>query len=182
MINIFSNMVERFMEIFMDDFSIFSSSFQECLHRLTLVLVRCKEKKVDLISNLPPLRTVKEIRSFLGHAGFYRRFIKDFSKITKPLCRLLVKETPFEFDEECVKAFGALKEILMSTPVIRPPSWGEPFEIMCDALDYAVGAILGQRIEKLPLVIYYASTTLNNAQLNYSTTEKELLAVVFALD
>jgi hypothetical protein len=86
------------------------------------------------------------------------------------------------FDEECVKAFGALKEILMSTPVIRPPSWGEPFEIMCDALDYAVGAILGQRIEKLPLVIYYASTTLNNAQLNYSTTEKELLAVVFALD
>jgi hypothetical protein len=64
---------------------------------------------------------VKEIRSFLGHAGFYRRFIKDFSKIARPLCKLLAKETPFEFDEECLKAFGALKEILTSTPVIRPP-------------------------------------------------------------
>jgi hypothetical protein len=125
---------------------------------------------------------MKEIRSFLGHARFYRRFIKDFSKIARPLCRLLAKETPFEFDDECVKAFGALKEILTSTPVIRPPIWGEPFEIMCDASDYAVGVVLGQRIEKLPHVIYYASRTLNNAQLNYSTTEKELLAVVFALD
>jgi hypothetical protein len=203
------------MEIFMDDFSVFGSSFQECLHRLTLVLVRCKKKnlvlnwekchfmvkqgivlghvisqrgievdkaKVDLISYLPPPCTVKEIRSFLGHAGFYRRFIKDFSKITKPLCRLLAKDTPFEFDEKCLKAFGALKEILMSTLVIRPPNWSEPFEIMCDASDYAVGAVLGQRIEKLPHVIYYASRTLNDAQLNYSTTENELLAVVFTLD
>jgi hypothetical protein len=139
------------MEIFMDDFSVFGSSFQEWLHRLTLILVRCKEKnlvfnwekchfmvkqeivlvhaishrgievdkvKVDLISNLPPPCTVKEIRSFLGHAGFYKRFIKDFSKIAKPLCRLLAKETPFEFEEECLKAFRALKEILMSTPII----------------------------------------------------------------
>jgi hypothetical protein len=132
MINIFSDMVERFMEICMDDFSIFGSSFQECLLRLTLVLVRCKEKnlvlnwekchfmvkqgivlgyvishkeievnkaKVDLISNLPPPRTVKEICSFLGHAGFYRRFIQEFSKIAKPLCKLLAKETLFVFDE-----------------------------------------------------------------------------------
>jgi hypothetical protein len=86
---------------------------------------------------------VKEIRSFLDHARFYRRFIKDFSKIARPLCRLLAKETPFEFDEECMKAFGALKEILTSTPIIRPPNWGVPFEIMYDALDYAIGAILG---------------------------------------
>jgi hypothetical protein len=215
MISIFSDMVERFMEIFMDDFSIFGSSFQKCLHSLTLVLVRCKEKnlvlnwekchfmvkqgivlghvishqgievdkeKVDLISNLPPPCTVKEIRSFLGHAGIYRQFIKDFSKIARPLCRLLAKETPFEFNEECLKAFGALKEILMSTPIIRPPNLGVPFEIMCDASDYAVGAVLGQRIYKLPHVIYYTSITLNNAQLNYLTTEKELLAVVLALD
>jgi hypothetical protein len=88
---------------------------------------------------------------------------------------LLAKETPFEFDEECLKAFKALKEILTSTPVIRPPSWGEPFEIMCDASDYAVGAVLGQRIEKLPNVIYYASRTLNDAKLNYSTTKKGVI-------
>ena len=138
--------------------------------------------KVDLISNLPPPRTVKEIRSFLGEAGFYRRFINDFSKITRPFCRLLAKETPFEFNEECMKAFGALKEILTSTPIIWPPNWGVPFEIMCDASDFTVGAILGQGIDKLPHVIYYASRTLNDAQLNYSTTKKELLAVVFALD
>jgi hypothetical protein len=95
---------------------------------------------------------------------------------------LLVKETPFIFDEDCKKAFGALKRILTSTPIIKLPSWGGPFEIMCDASDYALGAILGQCIDKLPHVIYYASQTLNNGQLNYSTTEKELLAVVFALD
>jgi hypothetical protein len=144
--------------------------------------IEVDKAKVDLISNLPPPRTVKEICSFLGHAGFYRRFIKDFSKITRPLCKLLAKETPFVFDEECMKAFGALKKILTSTPIIRPPNWGVPFEIMCDASNYAVGAVLGQRIDKLPHVIYYASKTLNDAQLNYSTTEKELLAVVFALD
>jgi hypothetical protein len=147
-------MVECFLEIFMDDFSIFSSSFEECLHRLMLVLVRCKEKnlvlnwekchfmvkqlkqgivlghvishrgievdkaKMDLISNLPPSCTVKEVRSFLGHAGFYKQFIQDFSRIAKPLCKLLVKETPFVFDEECKQAFGALKKILTSTPII----------------------------------------------------------------
>jgi len=137
---------------------------------------------VDLISNLPPPRTVKEVRSFLGHARFYRRFIQDFSKIARPLCKLLVKDAPFIFDEDCKKAFGALKTILTSTPVIQPLSWGAHFEIMCDASDYVVGAVLGQRIDRLPHVIYYASRTLNDAQLNYSTTEKELLVVVFALD
>ena len=99
-----------------------------------------------------------------------------------PLCKLLVKETPFIFDEECMKAFRALKKILTSTPIIRPPNWGVPFEIMCDASDYAIGAVLGQRVDKPPHVIYYASKTLKDAQLNYSTTEKELLAVIFALD
>jgi hypothetical protein len=125
---------------------------------------------------------VKEVRSFLGHAGFYRRFIQDFSKIARPLCKLLVKDAPFVFDEDCKKAFEDLKRILTSTPIIQPPNWGVPFEIMCDALDYAVGAVLGQHVDKLPHVIYYASRTLNNTQLNYSTIEKELLAVVFALD
>ncbi|KAL5574187.1 hypothetical protein UlMin_023784 [Ulmus minor] len=215
MMSIFSDMVERFLEIFMDDFSVFGSSFDECLHHLKLVLVRCKEKnlvlnwekchfwvkkgivlghivsqkgievdksKVDLISSLPPARTVKEIRSFLGHAGFYRRFIKDFSKVSRPLCSLLAKDTPFVFDDSCIQAFDKLKHLLTSTPIIRPPDWNLPFEIMCDASDYAIGAVLGQRVNRLPYVIYYASKTLTDAQLNYSTTEKELLAVVFALD
>jgi hypothetical protein len=94
----------------------------------------------------------------------------------------LVNETPFIFDEDWKKAFRALKKILTSAPIIKPPSWGAPFEIICDASDYAVGAILGQRIDKLSHVIYYSNQTLNDTPLNYSTTEKELLAVVFALD
>ncbi|CAN6707340.1 unnamed protein product [Malus baccata var. baccata] len=111
-----------------------------------------------------------------------RRFIKDFSKISTPLCRLLQKDVTFDFNEECEKAFKHLKEMLTSAPIIRPPDWSIPFELMCDASNYALGAVLGQRKDKQPHVIYYASQTLNDAQLNYSTTEKELLAVVFALD
>ncbi|PRQ41776.1 putative nucleotidyltransferase, Ribonuclease H [Rosa chinensis] len=72
--------------------------------------------------------------------------------------------------------------MLTEAPIIMPPDWNLPFELMCDASDYAIGAVLGQRVDKLPHAIYYASRTLNDAQLNYSTTEKELLAVVFALE
>ncbi|KAL2243646.1 UNVERIFIED_CONTAM: Retrovirus-related Pol polyprotein from transposon 17.6 [Sesamum indicum] len=125
---------------------------------------------------------VREIRSFLGHAGFYRRFIKDFSKIAQPLCALLQKDVTFTFDEECMKAFDKLKDSLTSAPVIRPPDWNHPFEIMCDASNHAIGAVLGQKIGKDPHVIYYASRMLDNAQSNYTTTEKELLAIVFALE
>jgi hypothetical protein len=140
------------------------------------------KSKIDLVRHLPSPTSVREVRSFLGHAGFYRRFIKDFSKISTPLCRLLQKDVPFVFDDECEKAFNHLKELLTSAPIIVPPDWSLPFELMCDASDYALGAVLGQRKDKKPHVIYYASRTLNDAQLNYSTTEKELLAVVFALD
>ncbi|CAN6544178.1 unnamed protein product [Malus baccata var. baccata] len=105
------------------------------------------------------------------------RFIKDFSKIAQPLCRLLQKEVGFEFTKECTESFKQLKELLTTAPIIVPPDWSLPFELMCDASDYALGAVLGQRNDKRPHVIYYASRTLNDAQLNYSTTEKELLAV-----
>lgn len=144
--------------------------------------IEVDKANVDLISNLPPPRTVKEICSFLGHVGFYRRFIKDFSKIARPLCNFLAKDAPFDFNEECHASFESLKKTLTSTPIIQPPNWTVPFEIMCDASDYTVGAVLGQRVEKLPHVIYYASKTLNDTQLNYSTTKKELLAIIFALD
>ncbi|CAN6697899.1 unnamed protein product [Malus baccata var. baccata] len=115
-------------------------------------------------------------------AEFYRRFIKDFSKIAQPLCRLLQKEVPFEFNEACEQAFNHLKNLLTTAPIITPPDWSIAFKLMCAASDYALGAVLGQQKNKLPHVIYYASRTLNDAQLNYSTTEKELLVVVFALD
>ncbi|CAN6712712.1 unnamed protein product [Malus baccata var. baccata] len=144
--------------------------------------IEVDKSKIDLVRHLPSPTSVREVRSFLGHAGFYRRFIKDFSKIAQPLCRLLQKEVAFEFTKECTESFKQLKELLTTAPIIVPPDWSLPFELMCDASDYALGAVLGQRKDKRPHVIYYASRTLNDAQLNYSTTEKELLAVVFALD
>ncbi|CAN6560253.1 unnamed protein product [Malus baccata var. baccata] len=129
--------------------------------------IEVDKSKIDLVRHLPFPTSVREVRSFLGHVGFYRRFIKDFSKIAQPLCRLLQKEVAFEFTKECTKSFKQLKELLTTAPIIVPPDWSLPFELIKD---------------KRPHVIYYASRTLNDAQLNYSTTEKELLAVVFALD
>jgi len=84
----------------------------------------------------------------LGHVGFYRQFIKDFSKITKPLNNLLNKDVVFLFDEECLKAFNALKTSLVSAPIITTPDWSQEFELMCDASDYAVGVVLGQKREE----------------------------------
>jgi len=98
------------------------------------------------------------------------------------LTNLLAKDVPFHFSEECHVAFIKLKEILTFAPVLHPPIWGDPFELMCCASDYAVGVVLAQRVDKKPHVIYYASHTLNDIQLNYTVTEKEFLAVIFALD
>ncbi|GKE56394.1 reverse transcriptase domain-containing protein [Tanacetum coccineum] len=123
--------------------------------------------------------TVKGVRSFLGHAGFYRRFIQDFSKISRPMTHLLEKETPFVFSKECVEAFNALKKKLTKAPILVTPDWDLPFEIMCDASDFAVGTVLGQRKTKHFQLIHYASKTMTNAQAHYTTTEKELLAIVY---
>ena len=136
--------------------------------------------KIETVERLPPPTDSKLLRTFLRHAKFYRRFNKDFSKIMKPLTQLLQKDVPFNFDEDCLHSFRTLKQSLNSTTIIQPPDWNLPFEIMCDASDYAVGAVLGQRKEGKVHAIYYASKTLNDAQINYATMEKELLAIVFA--
>ena len=144
--------------------------------------IEVDKAKIETIEKLPPPSSVKGIRSFLGHAGFYRRFIKDFSKIAKPLSNLLVQGAPFEFDDRCMQAFLFLKEKLVSAPIVVAPDWDLPFELMCDARDYEIGALLGQKRERTFQVIYYASRTLDDAQLNYVITEKELLAIVFVFD
>ncbi|CAJ2653874.1 unnamed protein product [Trifolium pratense] len=151
-------------------------------HKISSKGIQVDQAKIEVIKDLPPPVNVKGVRSFLGHAGFYRRFIKDFSKIAKPLSNLLVKENDFKFDDDCLKAFVVIKEKLVTAPIIITPNWDLPFELMCDASDYAVGAVLGQRHEKFFHAIYYASKVLNENQINYTTTEKELLAIVFALE
>ena len=159
----------------MDDFSIYGDSFDQCLHHLVLVLQRCKEKnltlnwekyhfmvrqgivsmrgiemdkaKVEVIAKLPPPKNIKDIRSFLGHAGFYRWFIKTFSKITRSLNNLIAKDVPFDFNDEYCKSWEKFKQELISAPIISAPNWAQPFEIICDASDFVIGTVLGQRIE-----------------------------------
>ena len=144
--------------------------------------IEVDKEKVELISNLLTPNCVKDIRSFLGHAGFYRRFIRDFSVIAHPLCNLLAKDVTFEWSQACEAAFDKLKMMLVSPPIMRSPNWNLPSEIMCDASDYAIGAVLGQREDKKAFVICYANKTLDSALSNYTTTEKEFLDVVFALE
>nr|GFC97892.1 reverse transcriptase domain-containing protein [Tanacetum cinerariifolium] len=198
------------MKVFMDDFSVYGNSFLQCLTNLENMLKRCEDTKlalnwekshfmvkegivlghkiskkgievdkakIEVISKLPHPTTVKGIRSFLGHAGFYRRFIKDFLKISRPTTHLLEKNSPFIFSNECIQAFRTLKDKLTEAPILIAPNWDQPFELMCDASDFAVGAVLGQRIEKHFRPIHYASKT-----TNYTTTEKEMLAVVYAFE
>ncbi|GJW36685.1 reverse transcriptase domain-containing protein [Tanacetum coccineum] len=161
MVAIFHDMIEKTMEVFMDDFS------EKCHfmvkegivlgHKISKSGIEVDKAKVDVIAKLPHPTTVKGIRSFLGHAGFYRRFIQDFSKIARPMTHLLEKETPFIFSKECIEAFETLN-------------------------DFAVGAVLGQRKTKHFQPIHYASKTMTEAQAHYTTTEKELLAVVYAFE
>nr|GEV19858.1 retrovirus-related Pol polyprotein from transposon 17.6 [Tanacetum cinerariifolium] len=113
-------------------------------HKISKKGIEVDNAKIDVISKLPHPTTVKGIRSFLRHAGFYRRFIKDFSKISRPMTHLLEKNAPFVFYDDCVQAFQTLKEKLTEAPILIAPNWGQPFELMCDASDFAVGAVLGQ--------------------------------------
>nr|GEX16540.1 reverse transcriptase domain-containing protein [Tanacetum cinerariifolium] len=173
MIVIFHDMIEKTMEVFMDDFSVFGDSFSSCFSNLDKMLKRCEDTnlvlnwekchfmckeeivlghkiskseikvdraKVDVIAKLPHPTTVKGVRSFLGHAGFYRRFIQDFSKIAKPMTRLLEKETSLVFSKDCVDAFETLKKKLTEAPILVVSDWNLPFELMCDASDFAIGA------------------------------------------
>ena len=195
MMAIFSNMVEKSINVFMDDFSIIGSSFDECLENLRLVLKRCMETnlllkwekchfmvrgdivlghrisgkgievdkaKIEVIKKLPPPTLVKGVHNFLGHACFYRRFIRDFYKVSKPLYALLILRVPFEFDDACMNSFESLKKKLISAPIIFAPDWELPFELMCDTRNYTIGAVLGQRKNKFFHAIYYVSRMLND--------------------
>ena len=202
MLSIFSDMVERIMEVYMDDITVYGDDFEECMTNLEAVLQRCIEKnlvlnwekchfmvsqgivlghvissrgievdkeKIELISKLLSLTNVKIVRQFLDHAGFYRRFIKDFSKIAKPLYKLIEKDAKFAWDGDCQKSFEELRSHLTTAPIVRAPNWQLSFEVMCDASDLSIGAVLGQREGGKPYVVYYARKTLNEAhkELHY---------------
>ena len=178
---IFSDMVKKSIEVFMDDFSMIESTFDDCLHNMTLVLKRCMEinlvlnwekchfmvragivlvhrvsergievdrAKIEIIEKLPPPTSVKGARSFLGHTGFYRWFIQDFSKVSKPLSNLLMQGVPFEFNEPCMNAFELLKKKLTSALIVVAPDWNLPFELMCDASTLQLGSFWAREKKK----------------------------------
>ena len=107
-------------------------------HRISENSIEVDRAKVEVIERLPPPISVKGVRSFLWNAGFYERFIKDFSNIAHPLCKFLEKECRFYFDESCLKAFGELKAKLVSAPIIISLDWSKQFELMCDASGVAL--------------------------------------------
>ncbi|RDX76477.1 Retrovirus-related Pol polyprotein from transposon 17.6, partial [Mucuna pruriens] len=191
------------MEVFMDDFMVYVDSFAACIGNLSKVLTRCiatnlvlnfekcyfmvteeivlghlvsnrgievNKSKIDIITSLPNPTSVWEVCSFLGHARSSRRFIKNFME--------------FKFDQPCVEAFQELKNQLTFVPILQAPNWNYPFELMYDASNSTLGAILGQkgRTGKPVHMIAYVSSTMDLALLNYITTEKELLEIVFALE
>ncbi|GJY86200.1 reverse transcriptase domain-containing protein [Tanacetum coccineum] len=135
MMAIFHDMIEKTMEVFMDDFLVFGDSFATCLSNLDKMLKR-------------------------------------------PMTHLLEKETPFVFSKDCIDAFETLKKKLTEAPILVVPDWNLPFELMCDASDFAIGAVLGQRKTKHFQPIHYASKTMIEAQIHYTTAEKEILVVV----
>nr|GEU72117.1 hypothetical protein [Tanacetum cinerariifolium] len=147
-------------------------------HKISKSGIEVDRAKVDVIAKLPHRTTVKGVRSFLGHAGFYRRFIQDFLKIARPMTHLLEKETPFVFSMECINAFNTLKKKLTEALILVVPDWNLSFELMCDASDYTIGGVLGQRKSKHFQPIHYASKTMTEAQIHYTTTEKEMLTVI----
>nr|GEV35654.1 retrovirus-related Pol polyprotein from transposon 17.6 [Tanacetum cinerariifolium] len=147
------------MEVFIDDFSVFGNSFSTCLTNLEKMLKRCKDTKLAL--NWEKSHFMVKEGIVLGH------------KISKK---------GIEVDKEKIEAFRNLKDKLTEASILIAPNWDQPFELMCDASDYAVGAVLGQRVEKHFWPIHYASKTMNQAEANYTTTEKEMLAVVYAFE
>ncbi|GKA56541.1 reverse transcriptase domain-containing protein [Tanacetum coccineum] len=151
-------------------------------HKISENGIEVDKAKIDVIAKLPHPTTVKGIQSFLGHVGFYRRFIQEFSKIARPMTCLLEKDTPFFFSKECIEAFQTLKKKLTEAPILVAPDWDLPFKLMCDASDFKIGVVLEQRKTKHFQPIHHASKTMTDAQAHYTTMEKELLSVVYAFE
>ncbi|RDX86383.1 hypothetical protein CR513_32279, partial [Mucuna pruriens] len=194
MISIFSDFLQDCMEVFMDDFMVYVDSFETCLNHLSKVLKRCID--TNLVLNFEKCHFVMTKGIVLGHLVSNRGIRVDKSKVdiitsfTNPTfvrevrSFLDMQDVEFNFDQPCIEAFQELKSRLTFAPILQAPNWDLPFELMCDASNSMLGAVLGQKagVGQPAHVIAYASRTMDPSQQNYTTTEKELLAIVFALD
>ncbi|GJS05323.1 reverse transcriptase domain-containing protein [Tanacetum coccineum] len=180
MMAIFHDMIEKTMEVFMDDFSVFRDSFSTCLSHLEKMLKRCEDTNLSL--NWEKSHFMVKEGIVLGHkiskSGIEvdRAKVEVIAKLPHPTTVKGVRS--FLGHAECIESFYTLKSKLTEAPILIAPDWDLPFELTCDASDFAIGAVLGQRKNKHFKPIHYASKTMSEAQAHYTTTEKELLAVV----
>nr|GFB00386.1 reverse transcriptase domain-containing protein [Tanacetum cinerariifolium] len=183
MLAIFHDMVEKTMEVFMDDFSVFGNSFKNCLSRLDKMLQRCED--TNLCLNWEKSHFMVKEGIVLGHKISKNGIEVDKAKIdviAKLPHPTTVKEYSVHFLRRLYQSFPNIEEKLTEAPMLIAPNWNLPFELMCDASDFAIGAVLGQRHSKHFKPIHYASKTMTDAESNYTTTEKEMLAVVYAFE
>ena len=159
----------------------FRSEVEFLGHRIGANGLSVSQDKVQAVRDWPTPKNVHDVRSFLGLAGFYRRFVKDFSKIALPITELTKeKTTPFVWGQRQQQAFDALKAALCSAPVLLTPDPSKPYTLNCDACDYAVGATLQQDHGNGLQPVAYMSRKLKPAEINYDTREKEFMALVDA--
>jgi hypothetical protein len=144
--------------------------------------IQVDPSKIQVIKDLPIPKTQTDVRSFLGHVGYYRIFIKNFSKIASPLFVLLMKNAEFKWTNHCQEAFDALKHQLSTTPILRGPDWTLPFHISSDASDTAIRVVLGQEENHLPYAIYFISKNMSLVELNYTVIENKFLVVIYAIN
>eukprot|EP00253_Pinus_taeda_P010219 PITA_10219 len=151
-------------------------------HTISQQGLQVDPNKIAIIQKVPPPQKIRDVRSFLGFVGYYGRFIKDFSKLASPLFSLLGKDVEFKWIDDCQGALDELKDKLVSAPILRGANQALPFHIHTNALNKAIGAGLGQVEEKFPYAIYFVSKNLSKAEVNYTVTKKEFLAIVHSLN
>lgn len=178
---IFQRLREKNLKIQLDKSEFLQRNVKFLGHIITPDGIKPNPDKIMAIQKFPIPKTPKEIKSFLGLIGYYRKFIRDFAKITKPLTTCLKKGAKIEHNENFLKSFETCKNILTNDPLLQYPDFDKPFVVTTDASKYALGAILSQGVIGSDKPIAYASRTLNNAEINYSVIEKELLGVVYAV-
>lgn len=206
--NVLKEYLNKFLFVYLDDIVVFSKSLDEHIQHLTLVFKRLREYnlkaqlhkceflrkeveylghvitpdgikpnpgKIEAIVKYPIPKTVKEIKQFLGLIGYYRRFCMGFAKLVQPMTKCLKKNAKIDIkDPEYIRAFDTCKELLTNAPILAYPDFEKPFTLTTDASNVALGSVLSQNNRP----IAYYSRTLNSAEKNYSTIEKELLAIL----
>jgi hypothetical protein len=141
-------------------------------HHISRSGIRVDPEKIYIITQIRIPSSQKEVHNFLGHAGYYRRFIPNFTSLATPLFKLLSKEAEIKWDDECQISFEILKQKLSTTPVLNGPNWSLPFHICTDASDTTLGVVLGQRENQVPYATYFVSKNPSPAEVNYMVTEK----------